>query len=476
MNKLFLPLLIFISIALSGQKAISARVVISGKAPDYAGDKIEFNTLHDFISEKKESLGTCVVKPDGSFELQTELDRIRLGFADFDGYHCMLYLEPGKNYQILLPPKRKLTAAQKRNPFVKPDPIWLGIENPQNDELNFRIQEFEQKYLAYENKYFNEVFVNQSGKLVDSVKNELNREFPKTDQKFFEAHKFFRIGNLEFALNQGRSAEFMKTYFSTTKPVYDLNAYATLFDQEFTNYFTTLTTSLHQSAVAQFINHAELDKLDEYFQKQLHFNAALSHWVLLKAMKDAYYTKLFSKTSILKLLDQVVQNSGWSEYEKETAQFIRHDLTYLTSGTTPPEISLKSLDGKVVSLSNYKGSYIYLHFTDPKNIVCAQHLDALKKIADHYNKEKLVIINVIPQNQEFKNDRGWPGIFTTSGDALAETYKVKTYPTSFLISKEGKLLLSPAPNPIDGLDRQLGQIFKSDYLKQMQKSKATDFK
>jgi hypothetical protein len=53
---------------------------------------------------------------------------------------------------------------------------------------------------------------------------------------------------------------------------------------------------------------------------------------------------------------------------------------------------------------------------------------------------------------------------------------VKTYPTSFLISKEGKLLYSPAPNPIDGLDRQLGQLFKSDYLQQVQKNKGAVFR
>lgn len=451
-------------------------MVISGKAPEYAGDKIELFAFHDFISEEKQALGTFRVKTDGSFELETELNQIRFAFADFDGYHCMIYLEPGKNYEIMLPPKRRLTESQKRNPFVKPDPVWLGILNPGKDELNFRIQEFEQRYLEYENKYFNQVFVSQSASVVDSVKRELAKEFPKTDQKFFEEHKFFRIANLEFALHQGRSSEFMKTYFSTTKPVYNLNAYSTLFDQEFTNYFTTLTTSPHRSSVTQLINNAELIQLDKYFQEQLHFNPALSHWVLLRSMKDAYYSNLFVKASILKLLDRVDASSEWSEYEKEAARFIRRNLTYLASGTLPPTLSLKDANGKKVSLSDYLGSYIYLHFTDPKNIICAQHLDELKKIAAHYTREKLVIINVIPKNRELKNDRGWAGIFTTSDSNLAETYKVKTFPTSFLISKEGKLLLSPAPNPIDGLDRQLGQIFKSDYFKEMQKKQSSDFK
>jgi hypothetical protein len=165
----------------------------------------------------------------------------------------------------------------------------------------------------------------------------------------------------------------------------------------------------------------------------------------------------------------LVKTSGWSEYEQKTAQLIRRELTYLTSGTSPPAIRLRNLNGQKVSFDDYPNSYIYLHFTDPKNPICRQHLDELKTIASHY-KDKLVIINVIPENREFKNEKGWAGLFTTSESNLLETYKIKTYPVSYLIGKDGRLLLSPAPNPIDGLDRQLGQLLKSDYMKEMQKS------
>jgi hypothetical protein len=191
-------------------------------------------------------------------------------------------------------------------------------------------------------------------------------------------------------------------------------------------------------------------------------------------MNDAYYSKQFSKASILKLLSQV-KSSDWSIYEQKISQLISSKLTYLASGTIPPSIILKNLNGQKVNFSDYPNTYIYLHFTDPKNAICRQHLDALKAISARY-KEKLVIINVIPENKSFKNDNGWAGIFTTTESNVDASYKVKTYPNSFLIGKDGKLLLSPAPNPIDGLDRQLGQLFKSDYYKEMQKLNKPDVK
>jgi hypothetical protein len=456
------------------EKSFSAQVKISGKAPEYAMNSIELYILHDFISEEKVKLGTIQFNAEGVFNLDIEITEINLCLADFDGYHGMIYLEPGKSYQIVFPPKRALTESQKRNPFVKPEPVWFGILTPDKNELNIKIQQFEQEYAKLENKYFTQIFTNQSKSLVDTVKLKLDQEFPKTNSAFFESHKFFRKANLDFALNQGKSAEFMETYFSSYKPMNNLAAYSVIFNQVFMNYFSMLSNASNGTEITNLINAANLPKLDELFQKKLKFNKELSHLVLLKSMNDAYYSKQFSKASILKLLSQV-KSSDWSIYEQKISQLISSKLTYLTSGTIPPSIILKNLNGQKLNFSDYPNTYIYLHFTDPKNSICRQHLDALKAISARY-KEKLVIINVIPENKSFKNDNGWAGIFTTTESNVDASYKVKTYPNSFLIGKDGKLLLSPAPNPIDGLDRQLGQLFKSDYYKEMQKLNKPDVK
>ncbi|HEY3370576.1 MAG TPA: hypothetical protein VGK10_06995 [Prolixibacteraceae bacterium] len=463
-----LPYLIFIFGLFYAGKAVSMPVKISGKASEYAQNSIPLNVFHDFISEETIKLGDIRFNAEGVFELELELSQISLCFADFDGYHGMLYLEPGKSYQLVFPPKRNLTATQKKNPFVKPEPVWFGIKNPASDDLNVLIQQFEMAYTNYENKYFDQIFVNQSASLADTVKQMLNREFPKTNNSFFESHKQFRKANLEFALHQGKSATFTDSYFKETKPIYNLAAYSSLFNEVFLNYFSVLENTSRYAEIKNLVNTAQLQQLDQLFQKQLHYNKELAHWILLKSMKDAYYSGNYSKASILKMLDQV-KEADWSSYEQKTAQYIREKLTYLASGTKAPLINLKDLEGRAVRFSDYPNTYIYLHFTDPKNPICRQHLDVLKNIAARY-KEKLIIVNVIPPQANFKNESGWPGVFTTTDSNWEATYKVKTVPNSFLIGKDGKLLLSPAPNPIDGLDRQLGQILKSDHLKELQKS------
>lgn len=468
MNTKILLTSLFVLCLLLNEKAWSIPTRITGKAPEYANHSIELNSFHDFISEEKIKLAVLKFNADGAFSVEIDLNEISLCFADFDGYHGMIYLEPGKSYEILFPPKRQLTESQKRNPFVKPEPVWFGILNPDKTELNYQIQQFEQAYTNYENKYFDQIFISRTRSLVDSVKLRLDQEFPATKSTFFEAHKKFRKANLEFALHQGKGVGFMETYFNTTEPVVNLAAYTNLFNQIFLNYFNVLVSNRHLAEVDKLINTSALAQLDEYFQKQLSFNKELAHWVLLKSMKDAYYSKQFPKASILKMLDQV-KNLGWSPVEQKTAQLIRAKLTWLSSGTIPPSLALKNINGQNINLADYRNSYVYLHFTDPKNTICQQHLEALKAIAARH-KEKLVIINIIPKNQAFTNSSNWAGIFAKTGTNLEETYKIKTFPTSFLIGKDGKLLLSPAPNPIDGLDRQLGQLFKSDYIRELQKN------
>lgn len=442
--------------------------MISGKASGYAKNTIELNTIHDFISEEKITLGTLRFNTDETFKLEVDIAETTLCFADFDGYHGMIYLEPGHSYEIVFPPKREMTEAQKRNPFFKPEPVWFGILKADKNELNFRIQQFEQAYTTYENNYFDRIFVNQAKSLVDTIKFKLESEFPKTNDTFFEAHKLFRLANLDFALYQGKSAKFMETYFSSIKPPYNLAAYSTIFNQVFLNYFDVLINQSNNQEIKKLIFSADIHQLDLYFQEKLKFNPSLSHLILLRSLHDAYYSKQFSKSLAIKMLDQI-KGEGWSNLEQETTKLIRTKLTYLASGTMPPSINLKNMSGQKISLSDFRSTYIYLHFTDPKNPICRQHLDALKTIADHY-KGKLTIINVVPKGSAIKPENGWAGIFTTSDSNLLETFKVKTFPNSFLIGKDGRLLLSPAPNPIDGLDRQLGQIMKSDYFRELQKS------
>ena len=117
-KNLFKKAVIIILIFLFHINSWSSPVKISGKAPDYALQTINLYTFHDIISEEKIPLGNIKFESNGNFDLTINIDEITFCQAEFDGYKGMIYLEPGKSYELAFPPKRTLTEAQKRNPFV----------------------------------------------------------------------------------------------------------------------------------------------------------------------------------------------------------------------------------------------------------------------------------------------------------------------------------------------------------------------
>lgn len=455
-------ILIFLTTA-----STAAITTLAGKNADYKNNKIDLNYYHDLITKEPVKLGTFNFQPDGSFSLDVNIQETKYCFADFDGYQGIIYLEPGKKYEIIFPPKRTLTESQKRNPFIKSEQVWFAVINNNEDELNHIIQKFEKRFAILENKYFDQIFVHQNKSYVDSVKMKFSDEFAETKNIQFEKHKKYRIAALDFALNKGKNAIFQEQYFEANKPEYFLEAYSSIFNQVFSNYFNILLSSEHSTVIKNLISSGNVTRMEVFFMEKLNCNKVLGHLLILKALNDAYYNKAFSKNNILKLLHSV-KTSAWTDYEKRISELIINKLTYLSSGTDAPQLSLMSIDGKRINPNDFVGKYVYLHFTDHYNTICQQHIEHLKSIESLY-KDKVVIINILHKSNGFTNSKNWPGIFTAGNSEVEKLYRVKTFPTSFLINKSGKLLLSPAPNPIDGLDRQIGQILKSDFMKERSK-------
>ena len=108
-------------------------------------------------------------------------------------------------------------------------------------------------------------------------------------------------------------------------------------------------------------------------------------------------------------------------------------------------------------LSDYKGKVVFLNFWTTWCGYCKKEMPDIQKLYEEYgyNKEDVVFLGVAmpsgkdnPQNadesqetiEKFLNDSGYtfPVIFDTTGE-LAENYFVNSFPTTFLIDKEGEV-------------------------------------
>ncbi|HBL75176.1 MAG: hypothetical protein A2W90_05860 [Bacteroidetes bacterium GWF2_42_66] len=455
-------LLIFL---LSAGSLFAQTSTIKGVASEYAGMEMPVYTYSDFISEEKVEVGKIHFQADGSFSAGINLPCTMVCFTELDIHQGMIYVEQGKSYEIQFPPRQKQSEAQKRNPFFSLLPVWLKILNQQNADLNLLIKNFETEFRVLEDKHFYNIYEKRSKASVELVKTELQKKFPKTENRFFEDHKKYRIGNLEYALNQGKSIEFVNYYFGKVSPKMQIPAYVNLFNQVFANYFSFLGNSVHDQKITGLVNSGDIRALEEYLSEKNGWNTDACQLVILKSLKDAYYSGQFSKTSVAGALAQVA-DSNWPDKYKLIAKNIWQKITYLLPGTKAPELQLTRINGQKTSPGEFCGSFVYLHFTDLQNPVCRQHMEALKPIADQY-KTNLTVIFITEGKTPETEARKWTGVFTTTTDEGKAAYKVKTFPSSYLLGRDGKLAASPALNPLNGFESQLRQILEKERIKKL---------
>ena len=111
-----------------------------------------------------------------------------------------------------------------------------------------------------------------------------------------------------------------------------------------------------------------------------------------------------------------------------------------------PGFTLPDLDGKMVSLSDFRGKWVVLDFWGSWCGWCVKGFPALKEAYNEYG-DKLVVIGIDCNESEAdwregvkKHELPWLNIYNGSDRALYEAYNITGFPTKAIINPEGKLV------------------------------------
>ena len=113
---------------------------------------------------------------------------------------------------------------------------------------------------------------------------------------------------------------------------------------------------------------------------------------------------------------------------------------------TAPGFTLPDLDGKMVSLSDFKGKWVVLDFWGSWCGWCVKGFPALKEAYKKYG-DRLVVIGIDCNESEEdwregvrKHELPWLNLYNGSDRALYEAYQITGFPTKAIINPEGKLV------------------------------------
>jgi len=142
-----------------------------------------------------------------------------------------------------------------------------------------------------------------------------------------------------------------------------------------------------------------------------------------------------------------IQSIPYYVYIEDHQPYERPEL--LADGTEAPEWSLLDLEDNTVSLADLKGKLVLVDFFYKSCYPCMLALPKLQELHERYKNQGLVILGVNPYDTKEKDDihnflakRGITFPVLLGANEVSKQYHVSGYPTTYLIDKDGTIILS----------------------------------
>jgi thiol-disulfide isomerase/thioredoxin len=102
--------------------------------------------------------------------------------------------------------------------------------------------------------------------------------------------------------------------------------------------------------------------------------------------------------------------------------------------------------GLMISLDKMRGKHVFLDFWSTTCAPCIADFPEIMKSYDKYSINQLEIIGVVDERSAGsasslikKHNLRWPNIKTNTDGTITKGYNIISYPTTFLLDKEGKI-------------------------------------
>ncbi len=139
----------------------------------------------------------------------------------------------------------------------------------------------------------------------------------------------------------------------------------------------------------------------------------------------------------------------------------------VAAGTPAPKFSFPDLDGKIVSLSDYKGKIVLLNIWATWCRPCVSEMPSMAKLYNKFKKEDFEILAVSIDTKGRKVVAPFMELHNLSFKALLDTqgtiqnaYQTTGIPESFVIDKKG-VIIEKVIGPLDWSAPEVFQFFQA---------------
>lgn len=442
---------------------------VYGTAKEYANSELIFYRYQDRITYIKEEVFRLKMDSEGKFEADFGVDMVTYIFAEFGIYYVYFYAEPNGNYELILPEYIEKTDGDLFNPYFQPTEMQLGIKGMKNTDLNYLIMDFDYYYNRYFDLKMEELYINGLKSDVDTFINNINARYKKYDNPYFQQYRRYRIAALKnMATKSEYESALVYSYYSNKDILYDNPAYMDLFNSIYHNYFDNYLVSPGGADLYRVITYGHsislLHKLIGSNPK--HKRKQFRELVMLKGINDAFGNDNLQWLPLLLTLDSLYITTEYPIHQ-QIAQNIADNSLTMAKGTVALPFELPDTLGNMMSLTDFRGKYLYLQFANTQSYSSAAEFDVLKRIYDRY-KGLCLFVTILTDTDKDKARKfiaskslNWTFLFAKANDKVLSDYKVSAFPTYYLIDPYGMLVMSPAPSPTENFEKYLFKIIEN---------------
>ncbi len=429
-------------------------VEIEGYASFAKKKEIRFFLHDDLMSKRKTLIAKTTTDDSGFFSLKIPVLETRELILSINTTEGSIFVEPEKKYQIHISTNEELI--HKVNATNLGNTLQISIQNSDSNELNYRIYYFNTYYNYFLYKHSLPILNMVKQSVYDSLIHILSDKFPinNNPNDFYSTYVKFRIAEVE-RMYYRKYPKKIYTKYLNNKYIYYYNpAYMDFFIAFFQNYIHSGSKQITKNILHQNINNIAnyYELLDNLGKDPLLANEIIREMVLIENLKDMFsYPDEFNLVNILTLLKKSAENTKFSEHKK-MAENTLEELKSLRKNTLAPNCTLKDIHNSIVTLDDYKGKHIFLHFFSTDCHECVREMLIIKDLYENY-KQDIEIISImldfettrlyhfVNAHPEFK----WKFLHFNSDFSFIETYKLFSLPLGMIIDPEGYIVAYPTP-------------------------------
>ena len=457
---------------ISAKNVSGQGVSIKGSAKGAEGKTIILKYYTDYFTLNEELLTKSTIDSSGFFEIKCHIPSTVLAVIHIEYYSGEIYLEQNKSYQVEIKNLVFNDKLDKVNYYLNPFNCYIRLLSEDKNELNLLTQKLNIMYNTFvkENLYI--LKTKSIYARVDTFMMAANDTFRETKNVYFNNYLNYRLASLKLLTNYSDSYKLMIDYLYQKPILYDNIEYMTFMEGYLENYFQNLNSPvlLKDLYIPINKNKSYAEFMDILGKDTLFVNEKLREIIALNTLNLIYASSNFNKKNITDILKNIASSSKFETHRIIARSMVSY-FSRFERGTPAMDFTLKSSDNSMVTLSDFRGKYVYLNFYTSWCQSCNEEMEVMKNLRQNFNDD-VVFISISADREfmnmyYFKREHKYNWLFLHFGNEydLLESYGVYTYPSFVLINKTGNLIQCPALKPSENIELYLTNLINNDKAK-----------